>query len=949
MKVELYKGDGTYFGSRMTNSAGYYSFHGLVSGAYKLLFKGDAAHIREWYDNEQDQAASDTILMEAGNIIQIDSVLEYGAGSITGQVSTEPNAGSYTECHIRLYRQSDGVQTDSIMMTGATFSYSFTGVAPGDYQVFFDPVYQMTSVYNYCEKWYNDRYGADDAETVAVTAFNITANIDTVLRREAVITGVVTEDGTNTPLSNCEVKAYKSDGTYLKTAVTDEAGGYVIPALAVPTNPYPWNIMYPEKYKLCFNPNDGTHVSEWYNDKPLSSEATIVSISTPEIYANGNASLAVGGTINGTITEEGTGEPLVNTQVKAYRYSSYTNTEVATVNTGSSGGYSILLPAGNYKLYFPGDSAHVGEFYSDKTLIDSADLIQVVQGQTNYANAALKPGGIVSGRVTGSDSGNPSLSSVFVHAYSSVDGRRYTAITNSSGDYSVVVPVGECRIQFNGNKNHLAEYYNDKGSLDNADIVSVSYSSVTQINAVLAEAYGYISGTVSGSESGNPVLENIQVTVYNSSNTEIGSGATDASGNYEVGNLPTGSYKVYFAGNANYLAEYYQDKGSLASATLVYVTIPTASDVDAVLTKNVGTISGTTSAQAGGTISECHVWVHNAITGTSYCEVTTDETGDYTVSNVPSGDYKIWFTKAGFVSEWYEDQASQESANTVTVTAGGIVTASATLTEQYDITASAGEGGSISPSGTVSIDYGASQSFSITPAANYHIADVEVDNVSQGAIASYEFTNVTAPHTIEASFAVDTNDITASAGEGGSISPSGTVSIDYGASQSFSITPAANYHIADVEVDNVSQGAIASYEFTNVTAPHTIEASFAVDTNDITASAGEGGSISPSGTVSIDYGASQSFSITPAANYHIADVEVDNVSRGAIASYEFTNVTAPHTIEASFAVDTNDITASAGEGGSISPSGTVSIDYGAEPVLQHHPRRQLPYSRRRGG
>ena len=134
------------------------------------------------------------------------------------------------------------------------------------------------------------------------------------------------------------------------------------------------------------------------------------------------------------------------------------------------------------------------------------------------------------------------------------------------------------------------------------------------------------------------------------------------------------------------------------------------------------------------------------------------------------------------------------------------------------------------------MNYGSDQTFTITPAPNYHVADVLVDGVSVGAVTSYTFTDVTANHTIAATFAIDTHTITASAGSNGTISPSGAVSVNYGANQTFTITPAANYHVADVLVDGVSVGAVTSYTFTNVTANHTIAATFAIDTHTITAS-----------------------------------------------------------------------------------------------------------------
>ena len=71
----------------------------------------------------------------------------------------------------------------------------------------------------------------------------------------------------------------------------------------------------------------------------------------------------------------------------------------------------------------------------------------------------------------------------------------------------------------------------------------------------------------------------------------------------------------------------------------------------------------------------------------------------------------------------------------------------------YTITASAGPGGSILPSGAVAIKSGGSQTFRITPNAGYSISGVTVDGSTAGAVASYTFRNVTANHTITASFA----------------------------------------------------------------------------------------------------------------------------------------------------------------------------------------------------
>ena len=73
-------------------------------------------------------------------------------------------------------------------------------------------------------------------------------------------------------------------------------------------------------------------------------------------------------------------------------------------------------------------------------------------------------------------------------------------------------------------------------------------------------------------------------------------------------------------------------------------------------------------------------------------------------------------------------------------------------TKFYTITATADTGGSISPSGDITVKKGSDKLFIITPTVFYSIADVLVDTVSEGAISSYTFNNVTQDHTIEASF-----------------------------------------------------------------------------------------------------------------------------------------------------------------------------------------------------
>ena len=203
-----------------------------------------------------------------------------------------------------------------------------------------------------------------------------------------------------------------------------------------------------------------------------------------------------------------------------------------------------------------------------------------------------------------------------------------------------------------------------------------------------------------------------------------------------------------------------------------------------------------------------------------------------------------------------------------------------------------------------------------------------MDNNSVGAVSTYTFNHVISDHTISATFNPITFLITASAGTGGTISPSGEVTVNSGTNRTFNITPGDGFKINDVKVDDVSVGTVSSYTFSNVTANHIISATFApLVTYTINSSAGPGGSINPLGILTVGGGTNQTYVITPDIGHPIADVTIDDIPSGAIATYTFNNITANHTISVTFAVTpTYTITSGAGTGGSIDPNGTVTVN-----------------------
>jgi len=249
----------------------------------------------------------------------------------------------------------------------------------------------------------------------------------------------------------------------------------------------------------------------------------------------------------------------------------------------------------------------------------------------------------------------------------------------------------------------------------------------------------------------------------------------------------------------------------------------------------------------------------------------------------------------------------------------------------YVITASAGANGAIRPSGAVTVAAGTTQAFSFTPAPGFALASLTVDGaVLTGAISGYTFTAVQAAHAIAVTFqAAPAFTITASAGPGGTISP-GTTGVAPGADQTFLITPSPGYGVVSVRVDGADLGPTASYTFTAVQSDHSISATFQpLPTFPIQVTPGPGGSISPLDT-QVPLGGSQTFTITPATGYTVAQVTVDGSAQGPLASYTFSGVKAGHTLSATFAAVPQVvlISASAGSNGSISPSGDLLVNFG---------------------
>ena len=254
----------------------------------------------------------------------------------------------------------------------------------------------------------------------------------------------------------------------------------------------------------------------------------------------------------------------------------------------------------------------------------------------------------------------------------------------------------------------------------------------------------------------------------------------------------------------------------------------------------------------------------------------------------------------------------------------------------YTITASAGNGGTITPAGDVSVNCGEGQTFTIAATEGYMISAVLVDGQNVGSMSSYTFSNVTATHTISVTFeeipagqiVVVVNADT----ESGSVTPTGTQTITEGDDFTFTVTPDDCHTIGTVTVNGtpITLDANNSYTIESVTSEQTINIVFDQIMYAVSANAGNGGTVVLNGGAEVGCGENKTFTVTPDNCYSIATVSVNGqeVTLDANNSYIIENVTADQTINATFSQISYTIAASAGNGGTITPAGNVDVECG---------------------
>jgi hypothetical protein len=596
------------------------------------------------------------------------------AGSISGKVTNSGGTG-IGNVYVDVY-DSDGNRVKDYYgynyygCTSDDGTYTVADLAPGSYYVRFrtyEPDISVDSIYG--SQWYNSKATFSVADTVTVTSSNDTSGINAKFTAGGGISGKVTRaDGG--AMAYVGVEVYDTDGLLIKNATTGEDGTYAVTGLA--TGGYKVRLTGYDRF--C---SSSKYASQWYNKKGDFDAADTVAVTAPNVTSGINAKLAVGGRISGKVTNsDGTG--IWGIYVYVYDTDGYL---ASCDNTGDDGTYTVKgLATGNYKIQFmPSDnSGYAGEWYNDKTYFDTADTVAVTAPNVKSGiNAKLAKKGGISGKVTDSD--GTGIYGVYVYAYDSEGNiASYYNFTDSDGTYtqSGLAP-GIYKLKFDADVNqyscHVTEWYTNKTDFNTANSVVVTDGNITPgINATLV-GRGSITGTIT--DLFGVVINNVGVSVYDTCGNAVGGGWTGDDGTYTAQCLSSGNYKVWFnpadAGidGALYAAEWYNKKADFQTADMVAIAAPGAtSGINAQIVGG-GAISGKVTDSHGVGIAKVHV-VAFVADGNWYGYDDTEENGEYIVSGLAPGSYKLQFYSTGGLREkqWYNNKLNSETADAVTVT-----------------------------------------------------------------------------------------------------------------------------------------------------------------------------------------------------------------------------------------------------------------------------------------
>jgi Carboxypeptidase regulatory-like domain len=297
------------YGCATSGSGGTYTIPGLPTGAYKIEFTDPSnTYLYTWYGGTSTSGASTPVNVTAPNTTTATNTT-LQASSSAGSISGTVTAGSQPVSDVPVYLYDAGgneLNEAYETSTAADGTYSFTGLLPGTYKVWFAPET------NLAWQFYSGQPTMATANTVTVGTSQNVQNINAALVTGGKITGTVTDAATKAPVADVGVEVLDSTGFLLGYTTTDPSGSYAL--AGIPTG----------SYEVEFVPLENvaagglSYADQYYSNADTLQQATKVSVTAPSTTGSINAALTTSAAqtpaqVTNTVTNTVTGPTVTNT------------------------------------------------------------------------------------------------------------------------------------------------------------------------------------------------------------------------------------------------------------------------------------------------------------------------------------------------------------------------------------------------------------------------------------------------------------------------------------------------------------------------------------------------------------------------------------------------------------------------------------------------------------
>lgn len=558
----------------------------------------------------------------------------------------------------------------SVTITGGTTAadgtYTFTVPKGGSYLIRAD-----SNLADYfVDLYYDQTFLRSQATWIQVPDNGNVSGIDFQLSTGRSITGTVSANGT--PLDAVDLDVYAENGEFLD--------GY--PGITAANGMFEIGALPPGTYFLKADPNPDLgqfYIDAYYGggqDKLTSTPIVITTTSVSGI----NFDLQPGGTIQGTISDASTGQPLDGIDLDIF--DTLGNRLPFNATTTTNGTYTLgALPAGDYYLRAdPSITQNFARLYYPTSLTSAGStLITVVNGQTTQnIDFNLPEAGNIQGTITDADT-LTAIADVDLDVYTAAGEKLdVTARSQIDGTYQLgPLPAGDYLLRADPSlvQGYIRLYYPGELAPSTATPITVTINTTTpNINFALSQA-GSISGTITDAMSGLP-LANIDLDAYDALTGNFIDVTTrsDTNGNYLLGPLPAGDIilRAQPDSTQGWLLEYFNQATEITNATAITVTAGADTPLIDFSLQPGGWISGTVADTLGNPLHGIDLDVYDELGQRLPYNAATDTNGTFTIGAIPAGNYHLRVDPTiaqGFPRTYYPDSLTLNGGTFVTVTA----------------------------------------------------------------------------------------------------------------------------------------------------------------------------------------------------------------------------------------------------------------------------------------